>query len=233
MPQLEVLRIHDNQIDIIENDAFTNLTALKKVYADQNKLEYWNREWFGDSRALELVDFQFNKIRTIPRRAFELMPKLREIYFDYNEIRTIQADAFKGLEYLKYLGLRNNRLKDINENIFPDKLKIRTLLISANYLNTISTEVLKKISVKDIVMDYNPWNCSCLDRILYWIHTTNTTLRRNENCYKDLDVPVCAIPKVYSQTCLDRVDDELTQNYLNVLRNIPRKAENKGCARLE
>lgn len=227
-----MLRFHNNKIDVIENEAFTNLTNLKRVYGGNNKLEYWNREWFGDSKALEIMDFQFNKIRTIPRKAFESLSELKQLYFDYNEIQTIQAEAFKGLRYLNYLGLRNNRLKEIKEDIFPNKLTIRTLLISANYLNYVSNEVLKKISVKEILMDYNPWKCSCLDRIHYWIHTSNATLKKNENCYRGMTVPVCAVPKVYSQSCLEYVDEELTERYLSVLRNLPKDSANESCARL-
>lgn len=230
---MEVLRLHNNKIDVIENEAFTNLTSLKRVYGSHNELEYWNREWFGDSRVLEIMDFQVNKIRTIPRRAFASMPKLRQIYFDFNEIQTIQADAFKGLRYLEYLGLRNNRLKEIKEDIFPNTLKIRTLLISANYLNFIANEVLRKISVKDIVMDYNPWKCSCLDRIHYWIHISNATLRKNYGCYEGINAPVCAVPKAYSQTCLEYVDDDLTQTYLRVLRSLSSDEKNQMCARLD
>lgn len=233
IPQLEVLRFHNNKIDVIENEAFTNLTALKRVYGSYNNLEYWNREWFGDSKALEILDFQFNKIRTIPRKAFESLSKLKQLYFDYNEIQTIHSDAFNGLRYLDYLGLRNNRLKEIKEDIFPNKLKIRTLLISANYLNYLSNEVLKKISVKEILMDYNPWKCSCLDRIYYWIHTSNATLKKNGNCYRGMSAPVCAVPVGSSQSCLEFVDDELTERYLTALRNMPKNSKNDGCARLD
>lgn len=179
------------------------------------------------------MDFQFNKIRTIPRRAFESMPKLRQLYFDYNEIQTIQADAFKGLRDVEYLGLRNNRLKEINENIFPNKLKIRSLLISGNYLNYISNEVLKKISVIEILMDYNPWKCSCLERIYYWIHTTNATLRKNANCYEGLSLPECVVPTVYSHACLEYVDEQLTEKYVTILRSMIKTSQSIGCARLD
>lgn len=233
VPQLEILRFHNNKVDVIENGAFVNLTSLKRVYGSRNRLEYWNREWFGDSRALEIMDFQENKIRTIPRRAFESMPKLRQIYFDYNEIETVQENAFERLTYLEYLGLRNNRLKKIDVNVFPNKLKIRSLLISANYLNYLSNEVLGKISVSDIVMDYNPWKCSCLFRIYYWIHTANATLRSDRNCFGDATVPVCAVPKVDAQACLEYVDEELTERYLAELRRLPETSLNAGCARLD
>lgn len=227
-----MLRIHHNLLDQIANDAFANLTHLKKIYGSNNQLEYWNREWFSDSRALEIMDFQNNKIRLLPRRAFEAMPKLKQIYFDDNEIRTIQADAFKGLTYLEYLGLRNNRLKEINENIFPNKLKVRTMLISANYLNYLENEVLKKVSVKEIELEFNPWKCSCLDRIYYWLYKTNATKRHSKACFEGKSAPECAVPKTYSHTCLEYVDDELTQRYIKVLKDIASLPRDHGCAQL-
>ncbi|CAH1163203.1 unnamed protein product [Phaedon cochleariae] len=231
IPSMELLRIHNNKIDFIENQAFANLSSLKKVFGSDNALEYWHREWFDDSPNLEIMDFQNNKIRTIPRKAFAALQKLKQIYFDYNEIATIQSEAFVGLKNLEYLGLRNNRLKAIEEHIFPTGLKIRSLLISANYLNYLSNEVLKKISVSDIVLEYNPWKCPCLDRIHYWIYTNNGTLRTTEQC-KSSYVPICAYPKSFSQTCLEYVDEELTQRYIGMLRNLSAHLDDY-CARLD
>nr|XP_023023792.1 leucine-rich repeat-containing protein 4C-like [Leptinotarsa decemlineata] len=231
IPSIEQLRFHNNQIDFIENQAFANLSALKKVFGSDNNLEYWNREWFDASPNLEVMDFQQNKIRTIPRKAFAALPKLKQIFFDYNEISAIQPDAFEGLTYLEYLGLRNNRLKVLNEDIFPNDIKIKRLLLSANYLNFISNEVLKKMFVEGVLLYHNPWKCPCFDRINYWLYTTKGTSDKDHTCEVDF-IPICAYPNLYSQSCLEYVDDELTQRYLNSFR-ASSTDKHKYCARLD
>lgn len=165
------------------------------------------------------MDFQFNKIRTIPRRAFATMKKLQEIFFDYNDIETIQEDAFLGISNLEFLGLRKNKLKQLNVDSFPNQIKIKTLLIGANRLNFISTEVLNKISLTTLELDFNPWKCPCLDRVNFWVYNNNVTLRRTKGCDTS-NLPICVYPKSFSQTCLEFVDTELTEQYINQLKGI-------------
>ncbi|KAF7285589.1 hypothetical protein GWI33_010498 [Rhynchophorus ferrugineus] len=219
LPAMEMLRIHNNKIDIIEDLSFANLRFLKRIHVDFNQLEYWNREWFTNSTNVEILDFQVNKIRTLPRRAFEKLPKLRQIYFDDNDISVIHADAFKGIRKLEYLGLRYNQLKEINENIFPNNLKIRTLLLDRNNLNFLANEVLKKISAEDVTLDNNPWKCPCLDRIKYWVFVNNGTIRETQSCIGGR-IPVCAYSTGFSQTCLEYVDNELTERYRKALLSV-------------
>lgn len=219
IPALEMLRIHNNQIDLIEDLSFANLRNLKRIHASTNKLESWNREWFTNTTNLKVLDFQFNRIRTIPRRAFETLTKLSEIYFDYNGISIIHSGAFKGIRKLTYLGLRDNRLKEIKGDIFPNNLKIRTLLLDANYLNFLSNEVLQKISAKNITLDNNPWKCPCLDRILFWVNQSNGTVRETKDCFSGR-IPVCAYSSEYSQTCLEYVDQKVTERYYKALDSL-------------
>lgn len=230
MPVLQTLRIHHNKIDFIESQAFANLTALKKIYASYNYLEYWNSDWFYNSTNLEILDFQRNIFKIIPRLAFASLNQLKIINFNYNEIETIRPGAFQGLTYLQYLGLKNNRLKEINANIFSNNLKIKSFQIGANYLNFLSTDLLNKISVAETILDFNPWICSCMNQIHSWIRSNNGTLFITKGC-GDASIPVCAISK-QSQTCAEYIDDDLTQRYLNTLKNLSHKF-GKGCARID
>ncbi|XP_030748268.1 leucine-rich repeat-containing protein 19-like [Sitophilus oryzae] len=83
---MELLRIHNNQIDVIEDLAFVNLVSLKSIQVDSNKLKHWNREWFTNTTKLEIMNFQNNKIRTIPRRAFAMLNKIsaKDVTLDNN-----------------------------------------------------------------------------------------------------------------------------------------------------
>lgn len=230
-PTIKLIRLHDNHIHEIEEKAFSNLPDLKRLFMGNNKLRIWENSWFFNTTNIEIMDFQGNEIEIIPSKALFGMTKLKQIFFDYNEIKTIEPDSFLSIHNLEYLGLRYNRLKELNEDVFPNKLSVRSLLIDANYLNYLSNEVLKKLSVKDVTLDGNPWKCPCLDRIHYWLHTKNATLRTSSYC-NDPNIPLCFFPKSYSTTCLENNDAEMTKLYTQTLKNM-RSQVNRHCARLD
>lgn len=209
---LNRLRLENNNIDIISDRAFVNMSKLLSFHCSNNKIDYYGREWFLNSTDLKIIDFQFNKLRIVPRRAFYYNQKLQEIYFDYNDIDTIQEDAFEGLTSLKYLGLSYNRIKKLNDRVFPLNMKIRSLLLDANKLNYIPYSLLEKISVEDLTISGNPWKCPCLERIQYWVFERKGTIRASPQCVHET-VPICSNPQVFSRTCLETYDQESTEYY--------------------
>lgn len=110
-------------------------------------------------------------------------------------------------------------MKTINEDIFPRGLKLDTLFIGGNYLNFLSNEVLKKISVKTLELYGNPWKCPCLDRINYWLFETNGTTYSPEICTTS-KIPICVYPKSYSKTCIEVADDEVNEMFLETLNTL-------------
>ncbi|KAL3288677.1 hypothetical protein HHI36_003110 [Cryptolaemus montrouzieri] len=231
VPTVQLLRLHDNAISVIENNAFSNLRKLKKIFMANNKLKQWKNSWFTNTTNLEIIDFQKNQLEIIPRKAFNGMSHLKQLFLDYNEIKAIEEEAFKGIRELDYLGLRYNRLIDLDAKIFPNNLTVRSLLIDANYLNYLPNELLEKLSVKDLTLDGNPWKCPCLDRIHYWLFSSNATLRTSTYCTGS-DIPLCSYPESYSQTCLENIDEQITRTYIDGLKQLKRPLR-KFCARLD
>ncbi|XP_074037485.1 uncharacterized protein [Leptinotarsa decemlineata] len=231
-PKLKNLSIQYNEIDWIENQAFSNLNNLKHVNASHNNLDYFNSGWFDCSTNLETLDFQKNKIRFILRRTFAAFTKLKVINFDYNEISNIEPGAFEGLENLQYLGLRNNRLTNIQAEVFSNNLRIEYLAIGGNFLNFLSNRLMAKVSVGNILMGVNPWNCFCLMNIYRWLFKMNSTTIRDNLCELD-NVPVCASAVSFSDSCSEYLDEELTQRYFGELQKIISFPLGGRCARLD
>ncbi|XP_019868670.1 leucine-rich repeat-containing G-protein coupled receptor 4-like [Aethina tumida] len=233
LENLQEIRIHNTDLDTIDKESFANMPLLRKFSSDINKLEYYDKDWFTNSVNLEILDFQFNKINSLPEKAFYNLKKLRKVNFNNNEISYIEPNAFEGLDNLDTLYLNYNRLKIINDDIVPDKLKIASLYINANYLNYLSNALLKKVSVKQISLDYNPWKCPCLDRINYWLNEINGTTIGTHNCTGY--TPMCLYSKNFTNTCLDTIDEDLTTEYIHKLRNATKfKTDlNPYCARLD
>lgn len=230
---IQRIYIHDNVINAIEDEAFTNLPTLKIVDVNNNQLKIWSNKWFTitNSTALETLNFQFNKIETLPKWAFVNMKSLRKIYMDYNEISAIGEGAFKNLTKLQYLGLKYNRLKKISANVFSNNIKIKTLLIDVNFLNYLSNKLLKKLTVVEISLHNNPWNCRCLNTITAWVHKINGTIRSAYPCTGD-NIPVCAFSATPSSTCSETVDDVVTKRFLDSLKTVKPPLQ-QFCARLD
>ncbi|KAL3288678.1 hypothetical protein HHI36_003111 [Cryptolaemus montrouzieri] len=231
IPKLQNLQVAYGNLKTIGNNIFNAVPSIQKIFLDNNVLKQWENSWFANTSNLEIIDFQSNKLEIIPSRAFYGMAHLKQLFLDYNEIKMIGPEAFKGIRHLDYLGLRYNRLLDLDESIFPNDLSVRSLLIDANYLNYLANELLKKLSVKDLTLDGNPWKCPYLDRIHYWLFVKNATLRTSNSCTGS-NIPLCLYPETYSQTCLENIDDQITRSYLDGLRRLKEPLD-KFCARLD
>ncbi|CAG9820416.1 unnamed protein product [Phaedon cochleariae] len=220
VPSLEALDLMYNKIDTIEGRAFSNLTSIVSLALSHNALSIWNREWFKNNKKLGYIDVSYNEIHTIPRRAFESLPSLKIINFQHNEIVRIQPHAFLNVKRLEYLFLNHNKLKVIQETAFPTKIHIVNLSIEHNYLNYLPAELLKMITVGNIYLEPNPWKCLCLKSIHFWIYLTNAVVRKKwSECISNFS-PICAVPQDRSLTCQEKVDNELTQRYLEYLDNL-------------
>ena len=132
---------------------------------------------------------------------------------------------------MDHLGLRYNRLKHIHSRVFPNDIDIRVLSLSANYLTFIPKKIMVLVTVREMGIDGNPWKCSCLDQILFWLHDTNATVTKSNKCLGD-DVPVCVFPDSFSRTCREVVEEDVVKIYVEALRKINPPLE-KYCARLD
>ncbi|KAK9873795.1 hypothetical protein WA026_002153 [Henosepilachna vigintioctopunctata] len=227
---LEIIDLYGNEISKIEVYAFGYMENLKQVIVSKNKLDKLYGIWFQNSSNIELLNFSENRIANISRFVFSKMSKLKDIFLDFNEISYIEDTAFENLKNLTYLGLSHNRLMVLDAKIFPETLYIEFLMINANYLNYLSNELLKKLSVKEMTLEGNPWKCPCLDRIHKWILKSNSTIRSTNFCIGD-NIPRC----FYSdedQFCSETNDVDMTKSYLKTLKGLKKPLSN-FCARLD
>lgn len=219
-------------MESIEEQAFGNLSTLKRIFLGYNNIQTWRKQWFTNSINIELLDFQSNSITVIPANAFDSFKLLKEINFRNNKLETIEPEAFKGIQRLQIVDLSYNRLKVINENVFPSLLEIDALMINQNKLNFIADNCLRKIKVRKINLHYNPWECRCLEKIYQWIRFNNATLDKTDNCYEE-NIPECAVSENKPDNCEESIDEDLTERYFDSLDHIPRYLERCDIVSLE
>ena len=84
LPNVEILDIHDNDIEELQAGAFTNLPSSQTIYA------------------------YVNEISTVDVDAFIGLPVIEEIYLLVNDIAALEDGTFTSLDTLKILGLQDN-----------------------------------------------------------------------------------------------------------------------------
>lgn len=94
MSWLKDLKIEDEDLVEIPNDAFEGLTSLTELWINNTQLS------------------------AIPTKAFKYLPLLQTLGLDGNNITLIPDNAFADLKSLKYLVLHNTQISSISDYAF-------------------------------------------------------------------------------------------------------------------
>ena len=132
---LRVLTLNDNQLAVIDSDAFSNL-ALVEIYLERNKLERLDRNLFVKSTlmqtTLKRLVLKENLLKEVADSTFSLLSRLEQLDLSRNKLTALTDKTFDGLSSLKELVLSFNPLKQIDVNTF------RFVSASLNRLDLIS-----------------------------------------------------------------------------------------------
>ncbi|XP_006007903.1 SLIT and NTRK-like protein 1 [Latimeria chalumnae] len=135
---LTLLDLGKNDIRVIENNTFQNLTDLRWLYIDNNYLETLVPEMFVGMQSLEYLNLEFNLIQVVAPGTFNSLPRLVTLVLNNNGLKSLPMDVFAGVSLSK-LSLHNNGFSS---------------LPVAGLLDQLASIV--KIDLHD-----NPWDCSC------------------------------------------------------------------------
>lgn len=125
--KLQRLELKSNEIEIIDDFVFANLSQLNFLYLAKNKLPVIRQFTFGKAYKLEKLHLEKNEIHTIENGAFADSKELIVLYLDQNKLQTINEHWFDGLEKLSTLSICGNQIKSIGDHLYS--------LNSLDYLN--------------------------------------------------------------------------------------------------
>ncbi|TRZ02393.1 hypothetical protein DNTS_027503 [Danionella cerebrum] len=135
---LNLLDLGGNNIKLVENGTFHNLTELRWLYMDKNYLDALMAEMFVGLQNLEYLSLEYNDIQLIMPSTFSPMPNLRVLFLNNNLLKALPVDSFLGVSLSK-ISLHNNYFK---------YLPVLGVLDQLN-------------SIIQIDLHGNPWDCSC------------------------------------------------------------------------
>lgn len=144
---LQELRLDENRIATISDQAFQNLTGLERLILDGNLLTN----------------------RGIAEGTFSHLPKLKEFSMVRNSLTSPPTDL-QGT-YLVKLNLQDNQINHIPVSAFAKLHKLERLDISNNRLQLLVRGVFDNLSnLKQLTARNNPWYCDCSIRwVTEWL----------------------------------------------------------------
>ncbi|XP_058817484.1 connectin-like [Topomyia yanbarensis] len=138
LPQLKRLNLDFNNLTMLHDDVFVDLTSLDELKLESNQLSVLTREIFKGLGNLRFLKLTANSISYIGDTVFAELWSLHELDLDSNHIEKLSARAFDGLNNLRRLNLENNRLTRLERGIFTGVPAVLSLNLNSNQLETIT-----------------------------------------------------------------------------------------------
>lgn len=129
---LKELRMDENRIAVIAEEAFRNVTRLQRLLLDGNLLtdEGIAPGTFQDLDTLRELSLARNSLTYPP--PFLPGQVLVKLNFQENQINRIPASAFAGLHKLERLDISNNQLHSLTQGVFDGLRSLRQLTVRNN-----------------------------------------------------------------------------------------------------
>lgn len=150
---LKFIDLSYNRIDTIERYAFADMVIIS-LNLGHNYLKTIDDSWFENS-FIEKLSLANNKIIRLQNYVFANIRRLDELDLMFNKIHIIEDSI--GLSTITKLELAGNALNNLKflQNVRPSFLDI-----SFNTISYLDPDDI--VWVDELVMDPNPWHCSCL-----------------------------------------------------------------------
>lgn len=160
---LKELRLDENRIAVIAEEAFRNVTRLERLLLDGNLLtdEGISPGTFQDLVTLRELSLARNSLTYPP--PFLPGEVLVKLNFQENQINQIPVRAFAGLHKLERLDISNNQLQSLTQGVFDGLTSLRQLTVRNNL-----------------------WQCDCsIKWVVSWLKSLPASLNvRGFMCHK-------------------------------------------------
>ncbi|KAM4878814.1 leucine-rich repeat-containing protein 70 [Sylvia borin] len=204
MISLQTLNLANNKISRISDSAFHHLENLAYLFLEGNNLTLVPSKAIGKLKNLERLSLSHNPIGSIQPFAFKGLNKLRylslknvklkcvavngffglnnlsQLILSYNDLENINSSTFSLLNSLMYLQLDRNKIASIDNGTF-EKMgqSLKVLNLAFNNITELRPEVLKPlVSLTDLQVHSNPWNCSCkMLALLNWLASSSVSAK--------------------------------------------------------
>ncbi|KAF7283454.1 hypothetical protein GWI33_000538 [Rhynchophorus ferrugineus] len=200
LSQLQILRLDENNIDVLEDGAFINLPLLKSLHLSNNR------------------------IKELQQGAFHRVPRLRNLNLNGNNLRRIQSGSFmpdsgNRVEELLLIGNKISHVADLR--VLLDALpRLVFLDMSYNNLEAIPFGSLRgHQTLEHLNLDYN--NIHLIDREAFVAMPALRELRlKNNSLSNTLVAPLWNLPQLKGLDLSGNIFRRLEHNFLSDLPSL-------------
>ena len=158
---VKVLHISSGRIEQINDDTFQYFPRLKELVIERSRLQFISKKAFNNLNNLRRLSLERNAITVLPRL---VLRNLLELDLTRNKLSTLYGRPFLYLQNLETLLLAANGLRDndISTSTFHGLDKIKTLDLSKNFLQHLSTSLISPFeklgSLEKLLLNQNSLN---------------------------------------------------------------------------
>ena len=175
----QVLYLYSNDISYIDEDAFTNTSALEKLNLGQNQLTSLP-PILDLADTLQYLDVTYNAIQIIPDAYFNSCFKMETLRIGSNKLTVINRNKLAGLESIRDLYFENNKIGDIAGDFIWDHPTLSSLYLSDNILTQIPSLDTKETSkLNTLFLAGNKISYITEDQTRYIQHLSSLDMSRN------------------------------------------------------
>ncbi|KAH9426548.1 otolith morphogenesis [Dermatophagoides pteronyssinus] len=146
----------NNDLEIIEQDAFEMFPNLKVLKISKNNLQIISKSWLNGLNHLRELDLNYNQINKIDILAFEALESLISLKIRRNKLNNLDDGSFWGLTNLQKLNLDHNNISEISEGWIYGLESLKELTIKHNSIANIGDNVWNSLrSLIEINLSYN------------------------------------------------------------------------------
>lgn len=134
--RLMYLYMAENNVGVLNNNIFSNLTLLKRLHLGNNKISTLFKGAFSGLINLQDLQLHENRINTLPKQLFAPLANLTKLQLQQNRLTTIQnsSKTFSSLTSLKYLNLSDNGCSFLPITMFSSLKSLQELQLKGNKL---------------------------------------------------------------------------------------------------
>lgn len=152
--RLRMLTLNNNKINRVAFMAFSKLKNLQEIWLRDNDLIYIPR---GLPDNLKKLYMDSNNVVDIQKAQFANTSQLEYFTVEKNRVQTIEAGSLSKLRFLKYLNLQGNGISTISKGMFSNIRNLTTLTLSNNPINKIESGAFENLeNLTSLYMSYVP-----------------------------------------------------------------------------
>ncbi|GMT36670.1 hypothetical protein PFISCL1PPCAC_27967, partial [Pristionchus fissidentatus] len=133
-PSTTELRLEQNRISYIPENAFSHLRKLRRLDLSKNAISEIAPGAFRGLDDLNTLVLYGNELVDLPSSAFDGIENLQLLLLNANKLRCVRRDAFRNLTKLTLLSLYDNNIQSLSNETFSHLASLQTLHLAKNPL---------------------------------------------------------------------------------------------------